>query len=716
MLRKLKEILHNLRNNYKGEPFKISMLYFVISCLWILLSDRIVHELFSDRRIELTLNTFKGWLYVVAITVILYVLLSRSFRKLKEAESKMMESFMELTTTHEELEEVNRELSVSQGNLNEKYDEIKTSDDRFKRAQLIAHVGNWELDIVGQTVWASEEAFLIYGIPYETSYMSYKLAKSLVHPDDRAKMDLALKQLISENAEYNVEFRLIEHDGNPEKIIHSMAEIEYNAAGIPAKVLGVIREITKEKLAEENILQSHEELTALYEELTASDEELRQQYDQIHDLAYNDSITGLPNRLWLQEKLINVIQTVSTKVALLFIDLDNFKNINDTFGHFYGDTILLEIGKRLAAMTDADVFVARLGGDEFAVVITNVSLLEQVKKYTQELLTKLETNINENNISIHLSASIGIAIYPDHAKSFEQLLKNADTAMYKSKKYGKNQYTIFDQSMNDELYAKVIMEGNLRTALDNNELILYYQPFYCLNTNKILGFEALIRWNSPVYGMIAPSVFIPLAEETGLILPIGKWVLNTACNYINQLNKFREDKLIISINISVHQLAQDSFAEEVLNIVKKNGLDTEVLILEITESILMDDVESNLVKIDTLKQNGIKFALDDFGTGYSSLTYLKKLPISILKLDKSFIDGIATNQIDNDIVKSIIMMAKTLDLTVVAEGVEMKNQFNLLFDLGCDLIQGYYISKPLPEDAVEEMLKHNFMQSELLSI
>ena len=715
MLRKLKEIQNAFRNKYESEPFKISILYLVISCLWILLSDRIVHEFILDRGLELIINTFKGWLYVVAITIFLYFIMNNSFKKLKEAENKKMESFMELAIAHEELEAANRELSVSEENLKKKYDEIMISEDRFNRAQLIAHVGNWELDIFSQELWTSEEALAIYGIVSESSFISFKLAKSLVHPDDRSKMDLELKQLISENIDYNVEFRLVEHDGQPEKIIHSIAEIEYDDAGIPVKILGVIREITKEKQAEENIRQNHEELTSLYEELTASDEELRLQYDQIHDLAYNDSITGLPNRLWLQEKLTNVIQTVSTKVALLFIDLDNFKNVNDTFGHFYGDTILLEIGRRLADIKDANVFVARLGGDEFAVVITNEQLLEQVKKYSQELLVKLETNINEKNINIHLSASIGIAIYPDHAKSFEELLKNADTAMYKAKKYGKNQYAIFDQLMNDELYAKVIMESNLRTAVENNELVLYYQPFYCLNTNKILGFEALIRWKSPIYGMVVPSVFIPLAEETGLILSIGKWVLNTACNYINQLNKYRTDKLIISINISVHQLAQDCFAEDILAIVNENGLNTELVILEITESILMDDVESNLVKIDTLKKYGIKFALDDFGTGYSSLTYLKKLPISILKLDKAFIDGIATNQIDNDIVKCIIMMAKTLDLTVVAEGVEMKNQFNLLTDLGCDLIQGYYISKPLPEDEVEQVLKFNFEQSELVS-
>jgi predicted signal transduction protein with EAL and GGDEF domain len=307
---------------------------------------------------------------------------------------------------------------------------------------------------------------------------------------------------------------------------------------------------------------------------------------------------------------------------------------------------------------------------------------EEVIKFAQSLLFMLETSFKEKDINIHITASIGIAIYPDHAAGFEELLKNADTAMYRAKKLGKNQFVIFDSYMNHELYSKVAMESKLRAAVDNQELILYYQPFYCLKTNKIFGFEALARWNSPIYGMVSPAVFIPLAEETGLILQIGKWVMQTACRFIKNLNETRADKLIVSVNISVYQLTQDNFVEEVLGILKENELEAEYLELEITESILMENVETKLKKIDFLKRHGIKVALDDFGTGYSSLTYLKKLPISVLKLDKAFIDDIAVNKTDNDIVKSIIMLANTLDLAVVAEGVEEKEQFDCLAGFG----------------------------------
>lgn len=580
---KMKEMIRAFKNNLKIVPFKISFLYLIISFFWILLSDRVVHDFISNSGIQLLLNTIKGWVYVIVITVFLYFILSRAFKKLESAEKSLINNFNELTKAHEELEAVNIELSASEEKLVLKYEELK--------------------------------------------------------------------------------------------------------------------------LAEQNIIQSHEELTTIYGELAASDEELKLQYDQIHKFAYNDSITKLPNRLSLQEKLTEILQTTCAKVAFVFIDLDNFKYINDSFGHFFGDAVLAEIGKRLSNTVDADSFVARLGGDEFAIVMTNVEILERLKEFARDLLLMLETSFKEKDISIHISGSIGIAIYPDHADGFEELLKNADTAMYKAKKQGKNQFVIFDQSMNLELFTKVTMESNLRTAVDNNELLLYYQPVYCLKTHKIRGFEALARWNSPVYGMVSPAVFIPLAEESGLISRIGKWVLQTACKFIRRLNDSRTEKLIISVNISVYQLTHDNFVDEVLNVLNENGLNTEYLELEITESILMEDVESNLEKIDTLKKYGIRVALDDFGTGYSSLTYLKKLPISILKLDKAFIDDIAVNKTDNDIVKSIIILANTLNLSVVAEGVEEKDQLDCLVEFGCDMIQGYYISKPLPENEVEQVLK-----------
>lgn len=673
-LRKFGEIIKIKLNKL---PVKISLLYFIISFFWILLSDNFTQVLFANSRIRLIASTLKGWVYVIIITAFLYYILNRALKKLDAAENR----------------------------LKQKYEELKTSEDRLKRAQTIAHVGNWEFDIISQRMWASEEASLIYGIEPSAPFLPLNVVQKIVASEDKPMMDLAFHKLITGESDYNVEFRITRYNDGQERVLHSIAKLERDDAGVPVKVLGVVMDITEEKQAELNIKQSHEELASLYEELAASDEELKQQYDEIHKLAYNDLVTGLPNRLFLQEKLMEIINTSKTKVILMFIDLDNFKNINDSFGHFSGDAVLTEIGKKLTDTVDAETFVARLGGDEFAVVISDTEFSGEVNEIARKLLINMVTSFSEKGVTIHMSASIGIAIFPDHADSFEELLKSADTAMYEAKKQGKNQYVIFDPSMNNRLYAKIAMEGYLRTAVDNNELELYYQPFFNLKSHRIYGFEALIRWNSPVYGMVLPSVFIPIAEETGLISQIGKWVLQTACKFISGLNNSRDDKLLVSVNISVHQLAQDNLVDDVIHILKENALDPELLALEITESTLMEDVETKLRKINTLKEYGIKVALDDFGTGYSSLTYLKKLPISILKLDKAFIDDITSSKTDKDIVKSIILLANTLDLTVIAEGIEEKEQLDCIADLGCDMIQGYYISRPLPGDKVISFLQ-----------
>jgi diguanylate cyclase (GGDEF) domain len=549
-------------------PFKISLLYFMISFIWILFSDRLVQTVFKNSDLQLIANTIKGWVYVIIITGILYYLLNRSFNRIDAAEAKLRKNYRDLSKAHDELETANKHLASS----------------------------------------------------------------------------------------------------------------------------------------EVSLLQNHEELTALYEELAASDDELKKQFDQMQVLAYNDSITGLPNRLHLQEKIMELINNSSGSVALLFIDLDNFKNINDSFGHSFGDAILMKIGELLNKFENESTFVARLGGDEFAIIVTNKKI-EQVIEFAENIITNLNTNINRNDITVHISSSMGIAVYPDHVNSYEDLLKSADTAMYEAKKQGKNQFIIFDHSMNQKIYSKYAMESNLRLALDNNELMLYYQPLYCMKNNQILGFEALIRWNSPIYGMVSPVQFIPLAEETGLILPIGNWVLDTACKFINRINQSDGKKKTVSVNISVYQLAQDNFVEDTLRIISDNNLNPKYITLEITESILIEDVEKNLAKIKLLQKNGIRVAIDDFGTGYSSLNYLKALPIAILKLDKTFIDDITKSKIDHDIVKGIILLANSLDLTIVAEGVEDKEQFDCLNRIGCHIIQGYYISRPLPEDQITLLLK-----------
>ena len=458
-----------------------------------------------------------------------------------------------------------------------------------------------------------------------------------------------------------------------ERIMQSVAEVEYDEGGQPKKVLGVIRDITESK-----------------------ENEIR-----IYNMAYSDVLTGLPNRLKLEETVKGVVSGSTANIALLFIDLDDFKYINDTFGHLLGDDVLKVTAQRLLSVIENKDFLFRLGGDEFAILLMDTGKQEILKEYVRRILNSMKIDFCIKNIEVQITASIGIAYYPEHGSDFEELMKNADTAMYEAKSLGKNCYTVFDHSMNALLYEKVRMESKLRNAVINNEFVLYYQPLYSLSSGTIFGLEALVRWNSPTYGLVSPVDFIPFAEETGLIIHIGKWVLKAACEYINKLRCIGLGDITVSVNISVRQLAQENFVESVLETIDETGIDAARLQLEITESVLMENIESNLKKIDLLKKHGISIALDDFGSGYSSLTYLKRLPISTLKVEKTFIDEIERDRTKSDIAKAIIMLAHTLKLKVVAEGVETREQLDCLAAYGCDLIQGYYISRPLPEEAVE---------------
>ncbi|HEY3424651.1 MAG TPA: EAL domain-containing protein [Negativicutes bacterium] len=423
-------------------------------------------------------------------------------------------------------------------------------------------------------------------------------------------------------------------------------------------------------------------------------------------MAYYDSLTNLPNRKLLAEKFNQQLIEAGTEDAIgaiLIIDIDNFKRINDTIGYNFGDRLLIEIGNKFIAMDDQQHMVAKLGGDEFIVLLTEVGSRSLVSKHAEKIMQIFESPFVINNNSFHISASIGIALCPDDGTDVDELLKNADTAMNKVKESGKRSYRFFDSTMNDAVVEKINLDRYLRAAIANHEFLLYYQPQINILTGKMTGFEALIRWLSPEYGMISPIKFISLAEESGLILPIGEWVLRTACLF----NKNLQDKgcgtFYVSVNISVVQLIQENFISMVIDILQETGLSPTLLELEITETVLMDSFESNVQKLETLKAMGIKISLDDFGKGYSSLNYLKQLPITTLKIDKSFIDDITSDNVNAAITSSIIMLAHEMGLKVIAEGVETQEQFNHLNDKNCDMIQGYLISKPVPGEEIDRL-------------
>ena len=442
---------------------------------------------------------------------------------------------------------------------------------------------------------------------------------------------------------------------------------------------------TKRQLESQN-----EKLHDLYEQIYNSEEELK-------NLVYFDSLTKLPNRIALTNDIQeHVKQQESITAALMIIDIDNFKYINDTLGHHFGDEFLIEIAKIFLNLSSQSIRVYRIGGDEFAFLVT--ASMPQIEMAAQEIMNCFHKPIYMDKIKIHTTLSMGIAVYPFAGKTVQQLLKNADIAMYEAKQRGKERYVFFDDVMNYRIIEKTKIEHNLQFALDNKEFMLYFQPQYKTSNDKISGFEALIRWKSRELGMVPPNDFIKIAEESQKIVAIGKWVFVNSCDFASKLIKRGYKDIKVSVNISIVQLIQDDFTDFILATIESKNLDFKLIELEITETVLIRSVQEAYTKLETLRSKGVSISLDDFGTGYSSLSYLQNLPITTLKMDRAFVEDITKNTITENLASFIISMAHKLNLEVIAEGVETKLQLDTLKKYNCDKVQGYYYSKPVPEE------------------
>lgn len=432
--------------------------------------------------------------------------------------------------------------------------------------------------------------------------------------------------------------------------------------------------------------------------------------DQLLIQAQYDALTGLPNRILLQDRLHQAMEHADhtgEQFWLAFIDLDRFKFVNDSLGHTAGDQLLMEVAKRLSQLVQNNDTVARFGGDEFIIILQDQSDSHMRMDVLNKLIETSTTPIDIEGKEIFMSASIGIAVYPTDGNDADSLLRNADVAMYRAKELGKNNFQFFTQTMNKRVTDRLSMEMHLRKALELGEFKLVYQPKVCLKTNKIVGMEALIRWHSEALGFISPLQFIPLAEENGMIVPIGEWAMRTACAQAKAWHQAGFDHLLISVNLSARQFKQQDLVHSIEQILEETGLPAESLEMELTESLIMSGVEDSMKILHGIKSIGVKLSVDDFGTGYSSLAYLKNLPLDTLKIDKSFTDDITEHAKKVPIVDSIILLAQNLGLKVVAEGVEGYAQVQYLKSHHCDEIQGYYFSKPESAENFERMLKEN---------
>ena len=468
-------------------------------------------------------------------------------------------------------------------------------------------------------------------------------------------------------------------------------------------------------LENQKLIGQYHELTAVLEEkieqrtteLITKNEQLAEAMQKMQHMAYHDALSGLPNRRLFLDTLNSAIAAAkrhSHQVAVVFVDLDRFKNINDTFGHEFGDLLLQGFSRKMAENLRQIDTVSRQGGDEFTIILNDIKAKQDIVPLVKRIQSILEKPVVVNGQELHVSMSIGIAVYPQDGETTEELMKHADIAMYHAKENGKNNYQFFSGEMQSTISRKIQLETDLREALVNEEFVLHYQPQVEAATGEVIGMEALVRWQKRDGTIISPGEFIPLAEETRLILPIGEWVLENACRQAKQWHDAGHSHLKLAVNLSPLQFMHDELIAAVQNVLETTGFAASSLELEITESVAVYDAEKTIARMQALRNMGVRIALDDFGTGYSSLIYLKQFPINSLKIARPFIQDMAGNPKDKALVEAIVSMAHSLGLSVIAEGVETSEQLASLMILNCDEIQGYYFSKPLTAKKFTDVL------------
>ncbi|TCV89658.1 EAL domain-containing protein [Sulfurirhabdus autotrophica] len=555
---------------------------------------------------------------------------------------------------------------------------LRESEERFRATFSQAAMGLAHVSLEGRWLRVNQKLCEITG--YSEEELLGFTFQDVTHPDDLDEdLEFIRKMLAEEIHDYSLEKRYI-HKSGAYIWINLTVSLARNADGQPNYFISVIEDISRRKRIEAELVH----------------------------LVNHDALTGLSNRTLLQDRLSQAISYAARsekQVAVMFIDLDRFKNINDSLGHDIGDKVIVEAGHRLlSTVRDGDT-VARLGGDEFVVVLTDIASELDVSMVAHKALDSLSQPLAMNGTEFYPTASIGISLFPRDGHNAQVLLKNADTAMYRAKDAGRNNYQFYAQDMNARAMDRLTLESGLRRALERKEFILYYQPKVNLVSGEIEGMEALLRWQPPGQKMVSPLDFIPIAEETGLIVPIGEWVLRTACAQYAAWKNAGVNVCRIAVNLSARQFMQQNLVEVVSRVLHETECDAAGLELEITESIIMENPDAAVETLRTLSNMGIKLAIDDFGTGYSSLSYLKRFPIGYLKIDQSFVRDITTDADDAAIATAVIALAHSMKLQVIAEGVETAEQLQFLRDHNCDQMQGYFFSPPLPAEQVVKLLK-----------
>ena len=576
-----------------------------------------------------------------------------------------------------------KQLRQSNHELQGMLQRVQASESSLAQAQRIARLGGWVIDPARRSSTWSLETYRLFGVDPAQPAPSGEQFRQLVHPEDRQHYNELMQTALREGRDFDDQFRIM-LPTDEIRWMHALGQSVVNADGHTTLLRGTVMDITERKAAEEEIQQ----------------------------LAFYDPLTRLPNRRLLTDRLHHAL-TASTRNkrhgALLFIDLDHFKTINDTLGHDKGDLLLQLVAQRLSSCVRVGDTVARQGGDEFVIMLMDLSEIPEEAAVQTEVIGEKILEILNRPYQVadhvyHNTASIGATLFDGHLESTNELLKRADLSMYQAKAAGRNVLRFFEADMQAAVTLRAELETALRQGLQDGHFLLYYQA-QIDETGCVTGAEALVRWQHPIRGLVFPAEFIPTAEMSGLILPLGRWVLETACKQLTLWSsRPTTARLTVAVNVSARQFRQPDFVKQVVELLNRTGANSRRLKLELTESMLLDDVEETISKMNALKILGVGFSLDDFGTGYSSLSYLKRLPLDQLKIDRSFIRDVLTDPNDAAIVRTIVALAQSLGLSVIAEGVETAPQRDFLADNGCNAYQGYLHSRPLPLEEFESLI------------
>lgn len=644
----MKHLLSNKIAKVEFSVFRMVFIYLLFGMGWILFSDSILSYFIADHEQLTRYSIYKGWAFIACTSILLYFLVRHKLRQQIAIETSLL-----------------------------------ISEERWKFALEGAGDGVWDWDLKTNQVFRSARWKEIYGYVDDEIEPNAMAGRAFIHPDDRAgalnDIDAYLK---GRTSIFTSEFRFLCKDGTWKWTLSRGKIVETSSDGQPLRMIGTHTDITARKASEAQVIR----------------------------LAHYDVVTNLPNRVLFLDRFKQEIKKAlrtNQSITLLFLDLDQFKEVNDTLGHDQGDVLLKQVAERLMACVREMDTVARLGGDEFTVILNDLENQNTSERIAQQILEKLAEPFQIENELVYITTSIGISIYPLDGTEVEVLLKNADQALYAAKQFGRNRYHYFTPSMQEGALKRMRLISDLRVALKQDQFRVLYQPIVTLKTGEIHKAEALIRWQHPVHGLVSPTDFIPIAEDTGLIVEIGDWVFNMAAS---QVAKWRNVVPDFQISINKSPVQFRSSAKTCVDWMKHLtalNLDGNSIVVEITEGLLLDAHDTVVQQLDAFGVAGMQIAIDDFGTGYSSLAYLRKFNIDYVKIDRSFTSNIMAGSSDMALCEAIIVMAHKLGMKVIAEGIETQDQLDLLIEAGCDYGQGYWFSKPVSETEFEKIMHLN---------